>query len=134
MAPSQTDLEAGIARYNAGDFFAAHEYWEIDWRRLPAPERAQVQAGILVCGVFVLLDKGRLEPAVRLAKLAVERFAEAAAESRLLGHEPRLQLPDAEDRMLRFLARVEVPGFEARAVAELRLEFSQGLRAILATP
>lgn len=134
MSPEQTHLEAGIACFNAGEYFAAHEHWEVDWQRLPAPDKAQMQAAILVCGVFVLLQKGRLEPAVRLAKLAIERFAEAVAESRLLGVEPFLDLPDAEDQMLQFLARVQVPGFEARAVTELVAEFSEGLRAHLRTP
>lgn len=101
-------LARGAGHFNAGRFFEAHEDWEIRWRKLPLPDGPQVQAAILVCGAFVLLGKGRVEPAARLARLAVERFAEAATAVRIHGIPPALALPEAEDRMLRLVARIRV--------------------------
>ncbi|MBS1962477.1 MAG: DUF309 domain-containing protein [Bdellovibrionales bacterium] len=129
LAPEQIEnLRRGAEHFNAGRFFEAHEDWEIRWRHLPPVERPQVQAAILVCGVFVLLEKRRLDPAMRLAKLAVERFAEAAAQSALHDSKATLRLPDAEDRMLRVLARIRLGESDAD---RLRSE-AIGLRANLA--
>lgn len=118
MAPGQTKtalnpkqlavLARGAKVFNEGKYFEAHEDWEIGWRDLPLPDRPRVQAAILVCGVFVLLSKARLAPAERLARLAIERFAEAATASTIHQTECALVLPDAEERLLKFLARIQL--------------------------
>ncbi len=129
MSPSQIHLDplqSGIDCFNRGEYFEAHEHWEIDWRRLSSPDRPLIQAAILVCGVFVLLRKGRRAPAIRLAEKALERFAEAATQAKLRGITPCLDLPETEERMLRFLARARVAEGDTR---ELAAEFSHGLRA-----
>ena len=41
-------------------------------------------------------------------RLAIERFAEAATAEKMLGTSPVLHLPDAENRMLRVLARIQL--------------------------
>lgn len=120
-------LVRGGEHFNRKRYFEAHEDWEIRWRRLPLPDRPQVQAAILVCGVFVLLEKGRLEPAGRLARLAVERFAEAATAARIHTVPPALSLPESEDRMLRILARISL----GESNPSLLLSESEGLRAVV---
>ena len=135
MSPRQTALTGeqleilgrGAEHFNQGRFFEAHEEWEIRWRRLPLPDRPQVQAGILVCGVSVLLGKGRTSPAARLARLGVERFAEAVAASRIHGVPCALALPEAENRLLRVLARISLGESDsALLVSELK-----GLQAVV---
>ncbi len=120
-------LDRGAKHFNRGKFFAAHEDWELRWRKLPLPDRPQVQAGILVCGVFVLLEKGRLAPAGRLARLAIERFAEAATAAQMFGRAPALVLPEAEDRLMRVLARMTLGEFDPG----LLISESKGLRAVV---
>ena len=101
-------FEGGAAYFNRGEYFEAHEFWEKGWHRLSPSHRPQVQAAILTCGFFVLIRKGRLDPAVRLAKLAIERFAEAATVSKLYGKEKILDLPGAENRILRIMAAIRL--------------------------
>ena len=126
LSPGQIDrLRSGADRFNRGDYFEAHEEWEVRWRSLPVPHRPQVQAAILVCGVFVLLGKGRTEAAGRLARLAIERFAEAATAVRVHGEPVALSLPGAEDRLLRILARIRL----GESGLEGLLSESEGLSA-----
>jgi predicted metal-dependent hydrolase len=124
---SRSTYEEGAALFNEGRFFEAHEVWEHEWRMIPDPDRAQTQAAILVCGVFILIEKGRLAPASRLTERALERLAEAAAQSELLGLQPLLELPAIEDRLLRLLAALRVGETDAKVLAE----YSRGLRAVV---
>lgn len=138
MAPRQTKtvlssaqravLSRGAKIFNKGQFFKAHEEWETGWRVLPVPERFQVQGAILVCGVFVLLEKGRVNPAERLARLAVERFAEAATASQIHKIQCVLVLPEVENRLLKLIARIRLG---ERDPIRLGLE-SKGLRSKIA--
>jgi hypothetical protein len=121
-------LIAGAERFNRAEYFEAHEDWEIPWRTTGSPDRPQIQAAILVCGTFVLLEKGRIEPALRLARLAIERFAEAAVQAELYGVEPILKLPGAENRLLAILARIRL----GESSASLLASEAKGLRAVIA--
>jgi hypothetical protein len=121
--------EEGAALFNQGLFFEAHEAWEKGWMRLPDPDRAQTQAAILVCGVFVLVNKGRLPPAIRLIRRALERFSEAHAQSKLLGLQPALEIPGVEDRLLKLLAALQLGETDAKVLAE----YLRGLRASVRT-
>jgi hypothetical protein len=73
----QNDLEAGLACFNRGEFFEAHEFWEQVWLRLkPHPG---LQAMILFCGVGVLVQKSRFDAATRMLLRARDVFTEAGA-------------------------------------------------------
>jgi hypothetical protein len=120
-------LRRGAAHFNHGRFFEAHEDWEIRWRKLPLPDRHQVQAAILVCGSFVLLRKGRVSPAGRLARLAVARFVESATATQIHRLSPALAVPEAEDRMLRLLARIAL----GESDPALLLSEAKGLQAVV---
>jgi hypothetical protein len=117
--------EEGAALFNQGLYFEAHEAWEQGWMRLPDPDRAQTQAAILVCGVFVLVNKRRFPPAMRLIRRALDRFAEARAQSKLLGLPPALDLPEVEDRLVQLLAALQLGESDAKVLSE----YSRGLRA-----
>lgn len=101
-------LRAGSECFNQGLYFQAHEAWERQWRKLPAPDQPQVQAAILTCGFFILIGKQRFEPALRLAQLAMDRFAEASAQAKLLRLQPVLRLPKVESRLIRMVARIRL--------------------------
>jgi hypothetical protein len=75
--------------------------------------------------VFVLLSKGRIDAAERLARRAIVRFADAEAASKLHSLAPALSVPESEDRLLRVLARIKLGEMDpARLLAE-----SKGLKA-----
>jgi hypothetical protein len=122
---------AGAALFNAGRFYEAHEDWEKGWNRLPLPDRPQVQAAILVSAVFVLIEKKRWDPAKRLARLAMERFAEAATAAQIHEVEPALLLPGVEERLMRVLARLEVGDFDSLSVEGLSSGLTARLRSEL---
>jgi hypothetical protein len=91
---------------------------------LPEPDRAQTQAAILVCGVFILLKKGRLSPALRLVQRALDRFEEARSQSELLGLQPVLDLPTVEDRLRKLLAALQ----RGESDANVWEQYSRGLQ------
>ena len=47
---SSGELADGLRLYEAGEFFAAHESWELVWLRTPPPEKAFLQGLIQVTG------------------------------------------------------------------------------------
>lgn len=122
-------LIAGSERFNQGLYYEAHEEWEIQWRKLPLPDQPQVQAAILVCGFLLLIEKRRLDPALRLAGLAIERFAEAATQAKLTGVDSVLSLPGTEDRLIRMIARIRL----GETDPILLLLDAKGLKAVMNT-
>lgn len=62
---------AGIARFNAGEFYEAHEAWEDLWLRNRSDARPFYQGLIQAAAGFHHLGRGKPRPAARL-------FAEAA--------------------------------------------------------
>jgi hypothetical protein len=65
----------GVADFNSGRYWHAHEAWEHGWRLMPAcAARTWVQAMIQVAGVYVLLEKGRASGARSLAEAALEKM------------------------------------------------------------
>ncbi len=73
----------------------------------------------------MLIEKDRHEPALRLAQLAINRFAEAATQAKLTGIQPVLELPDLEERLLRIVARIRL----GEKDAPLLLSETRGLHA-----
>ena len=59
-------LLAGIAHFNAGEFFEAHEVWEELWAECPAAERRFVQALIQAAIAAYHLGRGNFAGASRL--------------------------------------------------------------------
>ena len=78
----------GVALFNERRFWDAHEAWERGWRILPPAQKLHIQSMIQTAAVFHLLKLGRVDPARRLAKRALEKLAQAPS----------------------FFPRVEVPG------------------------
>jgi len=46
------ELAEGLRLYEAGEFFAAHESWELVWLRTPWPEKPFLQALIQITAAF----------------------------------------------------------------------------------
>lgn len=68
-------FQRGVAHFNAGEFFEAHEAWEELWLVAPKPEKAFLQGFIQVAAAFHHLGRGNMRGtrsllAAGLAKLA----------------------------------------------------------------
>lgn len=66
---------AGLARFNAGEFYAAHELWEDLWLRNRSEARPFYQGLIQAAAAYHHLERGKAVPAVRLLAEATERLA-----------------------------------------------------------
>jgi predicted metal-dependent hydrolase len=78
---SEAELEArlpvvreGIAQYNDGYFFEAHETWEDVWLQCPVPARTFLQGMIQVAAAFVHLMRREYPGTVRLLGHAIEKL------------------------------------------------------------
>jgi uncharacterized protein len=71
---SNGDLGEGLAHYNAGRFFAAHESWERVWLTCPEPEKTFLQAVIQVAAAFHHLQRGNVLGAESLLSRALRRM------------------------------------------------------------
>lgn len=75
-----TSLAAGLAAYEQGDFFAAHEHLEPAWMGTDNPvERAWLQGLIKVAAAYVHAVRGNPRGIARNLEGARSRLAEAAA-------------------------------------------------------
>jgi len=111
-AKNREEFRQGVAQFNAGKFFDAHESWEAIWLKAEEPDKTFLQGITQVTAAFhhhaqgnrrgaeSLLQKGlqKLEqfPAdyrgVRLEKLR-EELRKWAAALRKVKHSPRLKKP-----------------------------------------
>lgn len=76
-------LREGCARFNAGQFFEAHETWEAAWRRDGGPDRLLLQALIMVAGACVKATRGEPRGTVKLLTSALELMPTTHDESGL---------------------------------------------------
>lgn len=65
-------LRDGRARFNAREFFEAHETWEAAWRREGGPDRVLLQALIMVAAACVKATRGEPRGTVKLFTSALE--------------------------------------------------------------
>ncbi len=76
MMPTTSYWLHGARLFRAGQFFAAHEEWEIQWKNESGAPKLLLQGWILLSGVGVKLEQRQLDPASRLALRARERWME----------------------------------------------------------
>jgi len=72
-------LGDGLRCYRREEFFAAHEHWEILWRKSHGPEKSFLQALIQVAGGFHHLQRENLRGAVALLSAARRRLESCPA-------------------------------------------------------
>jgi hypothetical protein len=71
---TQGPLAAGLRLYEAGEFFAAHEEWEIVWLKSPEPEKTFLQGLIQVTAAFHHLQRNNRLGTVLLLQAALRRL------------------------------------------------------------
>jgi uncharacterized protein len=65
-APEASAFLQGVAHFNRGEFFEAHEVWEVLWRETPGPS-ADLYKGLIQCAVALHhLRRGNLDGARRV--------------------------------------------------------------------
>lgn len=66
-------FERGMAHFNAGEFFQAHEVWEELWLRAPEEEKAFLQGLIQIAAAFHHFQRGNLSGARSLLAAGLEK-------------------------------------------------------------
>jgi len=131
---SKTVLAAwdlGVAEFNSGRFWHAHERWELGWKQLPSPEKEYVQALIQSCAVFYLiLEKARFRPAFRLCRSALNKLAwvkdqglnpKANPQLKIVGLEKVLQeIEGLSQKSSEELIKIDWKKYSARLKARLK--------------
>lgn len=72
-------LALGLECYRAGEFFEAHEHWELVWLRLSEPEKSFLQALIQVSAAFHHYRRGNVVGAASLLTRALRRLERCEA-------------------------------------------------------
>jgi uncharacterized protein len=67
-------LADGLRRYNAAEFFAAHEDWESVWLHAPQPEKTFLQALIQVTVALHHMQRGNPLGTTRLLSAALRKL------------------------------------------------------------
>ena len=100
----------GVAEFNEGRYWDAHESWERGWKHLPEPQRTWVQAWIQVAAALHLEPRPERAEAVRALRSAAEsKLARVRAEMATIT--PRIEVtPDPLTGSGRLRARLEMGG------------------------
>ena len=70
-------LAEGLRRYEAGEFFAAHEAWESVWLASEEPDKTFLQGLIQITAAFHHLQRNNLLGAERLLQAALRRLEQS---------------------------------------------------------
>jgi uncharacterized protein len=73
-------MMAGLRCYGAGEYFAAHEHWELVWLKSAEPEKTFVQALIQVTAAFEHWKRGEPEGTRSLLRRVLKRLEKYPAE------------------------------------------------------
>jgi uncharacterized protein len=68
------DLCEGRRCFDSGDFFEAHEHWELVWLAAPEPEKTFLQAVIQVAAAFHHFQRGNFAGTDSLLRNALRRL------------------------------------------------------------
>lgn len=93
----------GILEFNQGNFWKAHEYWEVNWKLLPPLQKKHVQALIQACAAFyLLLEKMRIRAACSLSRSALEKLQESQGDPLFESSYPRIEIEGLETFLSEF--------------------------------
>lgn len=71
---ADSEFIEGVALFNAGRFFEAHEVWEIVWKRTTGAEKTLVQGLIQAAAALVHVERGNLRGAQSVSAKARVRL------------------------------------------------------------
>jgi uncharacterized protein len=71
---TQGAMREGLRCYHSGEFFEAHEHWELVWLTLPEPQKTFLQGLIQVTASFHHFQHGNLAGTTSLLRAALRRL------------------------------------------------------------
>jgi len=105
---TQGALAEGLRRYEAGEFFAAHEAWESRWLESQEPEKTFLQGLIQVTAAFHHLQRNNPVGTTRLLQAALRRLEPYSAS--FGGISVTLLREDIRDRLQALKSDEPAPG------------------------
>jgi len=91
-------FQQGVALFNAGKFFEAHEVWEDLWLAEPAPEKTFLQGLIQLAAAFLHAGRGNMRGAQSLLAAGIVKI------ERYPGDHRGLALAELRDEAKRWAA------------------------------
>ncbi len=131
---SDERLVAGLKCYDAGEYFEAHEHWELVWLELEEPEKTFMQALIQVAAAFEHWRRGEPEGTRSLLRRVVARLERYPAEYAGVDVEGLRRSAGAWIEKLPSVEGLAVPqirGSQSTRVGEEGTGFGRGLRVVL---
>ena len=114
-------LREGLAAYDRGDFFLAHELLEPAWMGTDdLPERELLQGLIKLAAAHVHGVRGNAAGVVKNLEGALERLAGAGTSGERLGLDPAALVAEIEERLAGVVAADDPPIAIPRAAAGRR--------------
>lgn len=112
-------LAQGEALFNQGQYFAAHEAWEIGWLATGSDERLLLQGLIQVAAGFVKLSRGQPAGTAKLLALAAPKLSRFVGRAH--GLDLAALLPQVEAWRATAAAMVQAgrAGYDAGALPRL---------------
>jgi predicted metal-dependent hydrolase len=71
---TQGELLEGLRCYRGGQYFEAHEHWELVWLQAVEPEKTFLQALILLAGSFHHFRRGNRNGALSMLRKSLTRL------------------------------------------------------------
>src|SRR6266498_2339890 len=71
---TQGELLKGLRCFHSGEYFEAHEHWELVWLALPEPEKTFLQGLIQITAAFHHFQRGNNLGTVSLMRSAMRRL------------------------------------------------------------
>lgn len=85
---TSAELAAGLACYRNGEFFEAHEHWELVWLQLKEPEKSFLQSLIQITAAMHHAQRGNRSGVVSLLRRVQARLAACPPEFGGIAVEP----------------------------------------------
>jgi len=122
----------GIADFNRGAYWEAHHGWESGWTMLEPGSKLWIQILIQSCGVFVHLEKGRLDPALSLARSALQKWRELDLQGGFESLTPRVEVPGLRNVLEALLVESAGLADESEPTNLKWVDWEARIRALLA--
>jgi predicted metal-dependent hydrolase len=110
----------GVALFNDGKYWDAHEALERVWKVLPGISRLYLQGIIQICGALVHLEDGKMSPARKLMKSGSQKIRDAEAEGVRDLLSPFIEIKNS-DQLIKAILTAETIDSAKKRISELKI-------------
>ena len=89
-------LMRGVAAFNAGGFFAAHEIWEALWLETVGPEKVPLQGLVQIAAGYAKIESGVRGGAIKLLSRGLDRVRHSEPNGLGLALKPFIEGVEAD--------------------------------------